>query len=314
MKKEIYLLIGIALICLMLTACWKSEGSKELPNSSGRSMSSPTRLPGTDENKNSKPNNNQVSNTPNNQTQSNRFQDNLPDGFQMPEDEVGKKILREYGTVFVAQGVTPPKVVQFKSESEVSAFQTGVQKATENIGGITVELQTAAMDALKKAIAEARAENLTITPSNADSARRTYQQTITNWTSRVEPGLKHWVSKGRLSQSEADRIKSLSPADQVPEIFKLESQGMFFSKDLSKTIIYSVAPPGTSQHISMLALDVREHDNVRVRELLARHGWFQTVISDLPHFTYLGVTENELPGLGLKKVSNGGRAFWVPNL
>ena len=45
----------------------------------------------------------------------------------------------------------------------------------------------------------------------------------------------------------------------------------------------------------MLAFDVNEFDNPRVREILAKHGWFQTVLSDLPHFTYLGLKEKDLP-------------------
>jgi hypothetical protein len=64
----------------------------------------------------------------------------------------------------------------------------------------------------------------------------------------------------------------------------------------------------------MLAFDVKEHEDPRVRALLAKHKWFQTVVSDLPHFTYLGVEETELPGLGLKKVTEGGRTFWVPDI
>jgi hypothetical protein len=100
----------------------------------------------------------------------------------------------------------------------------------------------------------------------------------------------------------------------VPEVFTLEEQGMFFAKDLSKSIIYSVAPPGTSQHLSLLAFDVKEFDDRRIRDLLARHGWFQTVVSDLPHFTFLGVEENELPGLGLKNITSIDRSFWVPDI
>jgi hypothetical protein len=38
------------------------------------------------------------------------------------------------------------------------------------------------------------------------------------------------------------------------------------------------------------------------------------VKSDLPHFTYLGVTKNELPALGLKIARTGGRVFWIPDL
>ena len=102
--------------------------------------------------------------------------------------------------------------------------------------------------------------------------------------------------------------------EQIAEIFKLEEQGIYFAKSLDKSIIYSVAPPGTSQHISMLALDVKEHGNAKVREILANHGWFQTVVSDLPHFTYLGAKETDLPNLDLKKVSDGGRVYWIPNI
>jgi len=92
---------------------------------------------------------------------------------------------------------------------------------------------------------------------------------------------------------------------------KLEDQGLWFSRDLTKSIVYSVAPPGTSQHLLMLALDVAQFEDARVREILARHGWFQTVTSDLPHFTYLGVSEDDLPKLGLKKVTNANRDFWI---
>lgn len=243
------------------------------------------------------------------------FTANLPDGFNIPNDTVGNRMMREYGAVFAAKnGVVPPKTVVFKDEAAVSAWQAGIAASRETIGGFSVELQTPAMNALKEAIREARQNNLNITPRGADSARRNYNGTVELWASRVNPGLTHWVGQGKLSQSEANRIKSLSPAEQISEIFKLEEQGMFFAKDLSKSIIYSVAPPGTSQHISMLAFDVEEHDNRNVREILAKHGWFQTVISDLPHFTYLGVKEEELSNLGLKKTGNGGRVYWIPNI
>ena len=49
-----------------------------------------------------------------------------------------------------------------------------------------------------------------------------------------------------VDQAEAARIRGLTPYEQVPEVFRLESQGIYFAKDLSKSIIYSVAPPGAS--------------------------------------------------------------------
>lgn len=250
-----------------------------------------------------------------NKTVSIKFIAELSDRFIMPTDDVGRKILNEYGALFVSRGgARPPNTVAFKSETEVSAFQNGLQKSKESIGGFDVELQTAAMKGLQDAIAKAEQNNLTITPRGADSARRDYSGTVELWASRVNPGLAHWIGKGKLTEAEASKIRALSPSEQVPEIFKLESQGIFFSKDLSKSIIYSVAPPGTSQHLSMLALDVNENTDTKVRDILAEHGWFQTVVSDLPHFTFLGVPENQLSGLGLKKISDGGRDFWLPNL
>ena len=244
-----------------------------------------------------------------------KFITRLSSKFKLPTDAVGQRLLKEYGALFVARGgAIPPNTVIFKSEAEVSAFQNGLQKSKEKIGGFDVELQTAAMKGLQDAIGEVEQSNLNITPRGADSAKRDYAGTVELWASRVVPGLANYVGNGNLSEAEASKIRALSPFEQVSEIFKLESQGMFFSKDLSKSIIYSVAPPGTSQHLSMLALDVSEHDDSKVRDILAKHGWFQTVVSDLPHFTFLGVSENQLSGLGLKKVSDGGRAFWLPSL
>jgi hypothetical protein len=51
-----------------------------------------------------------------------------------------------------------------------------------------------------------------------------------------------------------------------------------------------------------------------VRQILADHYWYQTVISDLPHFTYLGVDERELQARGLKKVEALDREFWLPDI
>jgi len=243
-----------------------------------------------------------------------KFSARLPHNFNFPKDDVERKLLREYGALFVAQGVAVPLVVAFKDEAEVSSFQTSAAISKKKIGGFEIELQTSAMKNLQKAIKEAEQNNLSITPRGADAARRNYFETIDLWASRVEPGLEHWVKEGKLSESKAERIRGLSPFEQASEIFKLEKKGMFFSKDLSKTIIYSVAPPGASQHLALLALDVVEHNDESVREILARHGWFQTVVSDLPHFTFLGVSETELFDLGLKKQVDGERSFWIPNL
>jgi hypothetical protein len=246
-----------------------------------------------------------------------KFLASLPAGFKAPDDadEVGNRVLADYGSVFVARGgVVPPPVVVFEDEASVKSWQSSVAQERAEIGGMNVELQSPAMKALLEARDEAQKANLNISPRATDAARRTYTETVTLWQSRVNPGLTHWVEAGRLPREDAAHIRGLSPRDQIPEILKLEADGLYFSTDFSKSILYSVAAPGTSQHISMLAFDVKEHDNAKVRSILAEHGWFQTVSSDMPHFTFLGVKEDELPSLGLRKTTNGGRTFWVPDL
>ncbi len=243
------------------------------------------------------------------------FIKSLPQGLSMPKDDAGRLLMREYGAVFVARGgAVPPSKVVFENEADVTVYQRSVKTSVETVGGFRIELQEPAMAALRAAIAAASREGLSISPRGSDSAKRSYGHTVDLWASRVEPGLKYWVSKGRITNADANRIRSLSPFAQVPEILKLESDGVFFAKTLDKSIIYSVAPPGSSQHLSMLALDVKEFENARVRAILAANGWFQTVTSDLPHFTYLGVKESELSGLGLRSVSNSGRTFYVPDI
>ena len=245
----------------------------------------------------------------------NTFIDSLPRNFEFPTDDAGELLLREYGAVYVTRGgaVPPPKIL-FVDEAEVLLFQRSVESESEKIGGINIVLQKAAMRALEAAVKTAAKAGISISPRGADSGRRGYDQTVALWKSRVGPGLIYWVGKGRLKVAEADRIRSLPTRQQVTEILSLERFGIFFARSLDKSIIYSVAPPGTSQHIAMLALDVKEFNDPRVRAILADHGWFQTVVSDLPHFTFLGMKESELPSVGLKVVRSNDRAFWIPDV
>ena len=244
-----------------------------------------------------------------------RFARNLQPDLVIGDDPAQQKLLREYGAVFVARGgVVAPNRVVFQDQNEVAEFQSGLNIKGSEIRGHLLELQFVAMDALLSAMAKASDAGLSVSPRGADSARRDYDGTVELWKSRVEPALVHWVGLGRMTEEHAARIRSLAPYEQVAEVLTLEEEGIYFAKDLSKSIIYSVAPPGASQHLSLLAFDVAEFDNARVRRILADHFWYQTVISDLPHFTFLGLGENELPGLGLKKVEHHSREFWIPDL
>lgn len=238
------------------------------------------------------------------------------DSICPPSDPVARRILEEYGAVFVAtKKVLPPPVCIFTTEDQVTKFQDAAGFDEEQIGFDVIELQPEALKQLRKAREQAQKEGLDITPRDgAEAARRNYRDSLRLWNSRFLPALDYWFSQGRLTAEQVARLKSLSLSQQIAEVLELEKVGIYFSKDLSKSILYSIAAPGTSQHIHMLAFDVNEFENPRVREIMAEHGWFQTVLSDLPHFTFLGLKEKDLPKNGLRSVEVNGQVFWIPNV
>jgi len=232
------------------------------------------------------------------------------------DDALSARIFKEYGAVFVSVDAvtTPPKCI-FESESDLAVFQHRIQRRTETIGGTTVELQTDAMELLKRAIADAARSGKSITPRGGKTAAtRSFADTQRLWDSRFFPALTYWTAKGKISAADAEAVKKVSIPDQVRRVLEWESNGYFFSTGKDRTILSSVAAPGTSQHLSGLALDVTQFADPLVRQILNMHGWYQTVADDTPHFTYLGVPEAELPSRGLKTVSRGGYTFWVPNI
>ena len=233
-----------------------------------------------------------------------------------PEDHVARRVLHDYGAMFLGnKNILPPPVCVFTSEAAVTEFQKAAGRAAATIGGDVIELQPAAMAALLKARAVALAEGRDISPRDgAEAARRSFADTVRLWNSRFLPALDHWQELGRLGPGQTDALRRLPIAEQVSEVLELEKDGIFFSKDFSKSVLYSIAAPGTSQHIAMLAFDANEFLDERVRQILADHGWFQTVLSDLPHFTYLGLSEEELPARGLKCVDANGQRFWIPDV
>jgi hypothetical protein len=233
-----------------------------------------------------------------------------------PADPVSRRILEEYGAMFVAvKKVVPPPVCVFTNEEQVTKWQDEAGYQAEFMSYDDVELQPEALKHLLKAREEARKEGLDITPRDgAEAARRNYEDSVRLWNSRFEPALEYWQGQGRLTAEQVNRLRGLPLSQQVAEVLELEKDGIYFSKDLSKSILYSIAAPGASQHIAMLAFDVNEFENPRVREILFKHGWFQTVLSDLPHFTFLGLKEKDLPKYGLRSVEVNGQVFWIPNV
>lgn len=232
------------------------------------------------------------------------------------QDPVAHRVFLEYGAMFLSlTGGPPPANCLLADEAAVQTFQSSVSSDVTTVGGVTVTLQKAAMKAYLEAAKEAAGKGLAITPrGGATASMRSFSTTVDLWKSRFDPALTYWVGKKRITPAEAAAAKKAPLRDQIAMVLAWEEQEIYFSKDLSKSILYSVAIPGASQHCFMLALDVEQYGDKRVREIMAKHGWFQTVKSDLPHFTYLGLKEKDLTSHGLTPVTISGQVFWIPNM
>lgn len=227
---------------------------------------------------------------------------------------VARRVFKDYGAMFIADfDIQPPTKCVFADEKEVAEFQRSVKSKTAKIGERLVELQEEAMEALEDAREAAAKKGLTISPRGASASRRNYADTFRIWKSRFDPALAYWVKNGKISVKDAERARKMDTTDQVIQVIEWERNGWWFSTGFNRSIFSSVAAPGTSQHLSMVALDVAEFGNKDVRKILNEHGWFQTIIDDTPHFTYLGINEDDLLERGLIPETRDGFTFWIPN-
>lgn len=229
---------------------------------------------------------------------------------------VEKRLFAEYGAIF-ATAATPPPVIIFSNADQVDEFQSTLRTRRAVIGEHEFALQAAALERLLAAVSGIAGRG-SISPRSADSGARSYQETVGLWTRNVTRGLDHWQELGRITSEHAQHIRELPPVEQIALILDLEDRAqIFFGTFFDRSILYSVAAPGASQHLSLLAFDIAEYKDLRAEEELGRHGWYRTVPNDLPHFTYLGFEEGALPDLGLTRVtrSYGERVygFWIPD-
>jgi len=228
------------------------------------------------------------------------------------------RLAHDYGAIFITTATPPPYIV-FPDEQQVVEFQSGLNVSRRTFGEYEIELQSVAIEALAAAAEEASRRGSSISARAADAGRRSYQDTVSLWLRNVERGLDHWVAAGSINNDNSERIRRLPLAEQVSEILKIEeARQLYFGTYFDRSILSSVAAPGSSQHLSMLAFDVSEYQDDIVERVLSEHGWHRTVPGDLPHFTYLGCTEAVLPCRGLKQgvLNHDGLlyGFWVPDL
>ncbi|MEH2125818.1 D-alanyl-D-alanine carboxypeptidase family protein [Nostoc sp.] len=186
-------------------------------------------------------------------------------------------LLRSYGAVFVNPdiGIKLPQKNIFANEQETQEFQ-----ATLTMGHVDgtndCYLQKSAADALNKA----RIQQQIPLKSGYGSGdcTRTFNTNLRFWNKYTNNQVLAKVQQGKETK-----------------------------------ILGLVAPPGTSQHIWGLAIDLRV-GNKEQRKALNQNGWFQTVENDVPHWTYVGLSQENLPLFGFKKQAIRGITYWITPL
>jgi len=229
---------------------------------------------------------------------------------------VAARVLEDYGAMFVAnESILLPHSCIQAGEGDVIRYQKSLKTKCIDIAGVRINFQAAAADAIQSAIDEAAAKDLSLTVlDGAIGGGRSYGETVMLWNSRFFPAMEFWIRRGRLSETDREAIGRLDLQKKVEKVLEWEAQGIYFSTDRTRSIFTSTAPPGTSQHLALIAMDVTEFWNPELRTILNRNGWFQTVVDDPAHFTYLGYTASELPGRGLRAIYKGSQQYWIPNL
>ena len=182
-------------------------------------------------------------------------------------------LLRFYGTVFINQesGIKLPEKVILDNEIETQSFQDKISIELVN-GTEECYLQKPAAAALNKA---RDLENIPLKSGYAGDCLRNFATNLRFWNK--------YANRETLTQVKAGK---------------------------ETKILGLVAPPGTSQHLWGLAIDLQILTPSQ-KQTLNENGWFQTVVNDLPHWTYLGWREEDLPKFGLQQKIIQGIKYWT---
>ncbi|MDZ8050428.1 MAG: D-alanyl-D-alanine carboxypeptidase family protein [Aulosira sp. ZfuVER01] len=183
-------------------------------------------------------------------------------------------LLRKYGAAFVNQApeLKLPQKVIFTNEQETKEFQSTLTMVKVD-GTNNCYLQQAAGLALNKAKA---IQKIPLKSGyGSGDCTRTFTTNLRFWQKYANDRTLEKVRQGKET-----------------------------------AILGIVAPPGTSQHLWGLAIDLGISSQ-KQRQALNQNGWFQTVESDIPHWTYLGLTEEQLPLFGFKKKVVRGITYWL---
>lgn len=229
---------------------------------------------------------------------------------------VANRIIFQFGAMFSASdSVGRPTSCYYPDAASVKAFQGTLRVLSAPVDGVAVSLQEPAMRSLVDAVAECERQGIKVRPfDGAIAAARTYEDTARLWNSRFLRALDHWMLSGKIPEADAVAARNEPTVSQLKRVVEWENQGLWFGTSLSGSIFSSVAAPGTSQHLFLLAFDVAPPVSPRLVPIFNAKGWYRTVTGDPTHFTYLGTPETELPSRGLQKIRFRGVDYWVPAL
>ncbi|WP_017654341.1 D-alanyl-D-alanine carboxypeptidase family protein [Fortiea contorta] len=207
-----------------------------------------------------------------------RFLSAIAHKLSVPQPQTFEYILlRAYGAVFVNSEpeIKLPQKVILANEQETEAFQSTLNMTKVN-GGHDCYLQQPAAAAFNKALLQI---NIPLKSGyGSGDCTRTFATNLRFWQKYTNS---HTLEKVRLGKETA--------------------------------ILGTVAPPGTSQHLWGLAIDLRPL-NQKQKQALNQNNWFQTVENDFPHWTYVGLSEEKLPLFGFQKKLVGGITYWLTPL
>ena len=186
-------------------------------------------------------------------------------------------LLREYGAAFVNKDpeIKLPQKVIFANDRETKEFQATLTMGTVN-----------------------HTSNCYLQESAASALNRTRSQ--------VQIPLKSGYGASDCTRSFDTNLRFWHKYANNSTLEKVR-QGK------ETAILGIVAPPGASQHLWGLAVDLRVSNDLQ-KQALNQNGWFQTVENDLPHWTYIGHPEEKLAELGFKNKVVRGITYWLTPL
>jgi len=217
--------------------------------------------------------------TPNlNLTDKQRFLSTITNLLTIPQGGTFDYILlRAYGAAFVDQDpeIKLPRTVVFANEQETEEFQATLTLEKVN-NTIECYLQKSAAAALNRTRSQVPISLKS--GYGASDCTRTFETNLRFWRKYANDKTLEKVREGKET-----------------------------------AILGLVAPPGASQHLWGLAVDLQLTNPVQ-KQALNRNGWFQTVENDVPHWTYIGQPQEKLVEFGLKNKVVRRITYWLTPL